>query len=96
MVIRMIPYPPSFSKIAASTIDPAIGASTCALGSHRCKPYIGILTMNATVHAYHRIELGMENSMGFGFIIRVRICNVPILVCRYSRATKSGKDPTRV
>lgn len=28
MVIRSIPYPPSFSKIAARTIDPAIGAST--------------------------------------------------------------------
>lgn len=27
-IIRMIPYPPSFNKIAASTIDPAIGAST--------------------------------------------------------------------
>lgn len=27
-VIRTIPYPPSFSKIAARTIDPAIGAST--------------------------------------------------------------------
>jgi len=27
-IIRIIPYPPSFSRIAASTIDPAIGAST--------------------------------------------------------------------
>ena len=26
--IRMRPYPPSFNKIAASTIEPAIGAST--------------------------------------------------------------------
>lgn len=36
--IRMMPYPPSFSRIAARTIDPAIGASTWALGSHKCKP----------------------------------------------------------
>ena len=35
LVIRIIPYPPSFSRIAARTIDPAIGASTWALGSHR-------------------------------------------------------------
>lgn len=33
--IRMIPYPPNFRRIAAKTIDPAIGASTCALGSQR-------------------------------------------------------------
>lgn len=33
--IRASPYPPSFRRIAASTIDPAIGASTWALGSHR-------------------------------------------------------------
>lgn len=31
----MIPYPPNFRSRAASNIDPAIGASTCALGSHR-------------------------------------------------------------
>lgn len=82
MVIRIIPYPPNLSKMAASTMDPAIGASTWALGNHRCNPYIGILTMNATVHAYHRIELGMENSIGFGFIVRVRMCRVPKLVWR--------------
>lgn len=34
-VIRIIPYPPSFSKTAARTIDPAMGASTWALGSQR-------------------------------------------------------------
>lgn len=33
--IRAIPYPPSFNRIAAKTIDPAIGASTWAFGSHR-------------------------------------------------------------
>lgn len=31
----MMPYPPSFRSRAASNIDPAIGASTWALGSHR-------------------------------------------------------------
>ena len=34
-VIRIMPYPPSFSRIAARTIEPAIGASTWALGSQR-------------------------------------------------------------
>ena len=34
-VIRSIPYPPNFSKIAARTMEPAMGASTWALGSQR-------------------------------------------------------------
>lgn len=34
-IIRIIPYPPSLSRTAASTIDPATGASTWALGSQR-------------------------------------------------------------
>lgn len=37
----MMPYPPSFSSRAASSMEPAIGASTWALGSHRCSPYRG-------------------------------------------------------
>ena len=32
---RISPYPPNFSRIAASIIDPATGASTCAFGSHK-------------------------------------------------------------
>lgn len=35
---RISPYPPSLRRIAASIIDPAIGASTWALGSQRCIP----------------------------------------------------------
>lgn len=34
-VIRSMPYPPSFNRIAARTMEPAIGASTWALGSQR-------------------------------------------------------------
>lgn len=34
----MMPYPPSLSSRAASNIEPAIGASTWALGSHRWRP----------------------------------------------------------
>lgn len=36
------PYPPNFSKIPASKTEPAIGASTCAFGSHKWKGIIGI------------------------------------------------------
>jgi len=56
IVIRSIPYPPSFNKMAASTIEPAIGASTCALGSHKWRPYRGIFTINASMYANHKAE----------------------------------------
>lgn len=46
---RAIPYPPNFSRIAASTMDPAIGASTCALGSHRWVENIGNFTRNPMI-----------------------------------------------
>ena len=48
---RIMPYPPSLSKIAARTIEPAMGASTWALGSQRCRPYSGIFTIKAIIHA---------------------------------------------
>jgi hypothetical protein len=51
MVTHIIPYPPSFSRIAASTMEPAISASTWALGSHRYSQYNGILTINVIMHA---------------------------------------------
>lgn len=35
LVSRISPYPPNFRSIAARIMDPAIGASTCALGSQR-------------------------------------------------------------
>lgn len=53
MEIRIIPYPPSFSKIAARLIEPAIGASMWAFGSHRWTPYSGILIINAIMKASH-------------------------------------------
>ena len=42
--IRARPYPPSFKRIAAKTIEPAIGASTWAFGNHRWVENIGNLT----------------------------------------------------
>lgn len=54
-IIRIIPYPPSFSRIAARTIDPATGASTCAFGSHRWTPYRGIFTRKAIRQPAHQI-----------------------------------------
>lgn len=78
MEIRIIPYPPSFSRMAAKIIDPAIGASTWAFGNHRWTPYSGILIINAIMHANHRILLVHVCSNGVVFSGNKRKCNVPI------------------
>lgn len=55
-IIRMMPYPPSFNRIAANTMDPAIGASTWAFGSHKWRPYIGIFAKKAPKQAAHSMS----------------------------------------
>lgn len=52
--IRIIPYLPSFKRMAANTIDPATGASTWAFGNHKWVVYIGIFTMKAINKKIHR------------------------------------------
>lgn len=49
-----MPYPPNLSRMPAKIIDPATGASTWALGSHRCREYIGILARNAVIIISHQ------------------------------------------
>lgn len=49
--MRKSPYLPNLRRILARIIDPATGASTWALGSHRCIVYIGILIRKASVIA---------------------------------------------
>ena len=44
---RSRPYGPAFSSSAARTIEPFVGASVCASGSHVCSGKIGTLTANA-------------------------------------------------
>lgn len=52
---RSNPYLPSFKRIAARIIEPATGASTCALGSHKCIVKRGIFTIKAAiVMSHHR------------------------------------------
>ncbi len=73
-----MPYHPSISRMAARIIDPAIGASTWALGSHRCTPYRGILTMKAMIQASHRVLLDHVWLIGGEFsVIRMKF-NVPV------------------
>lgn len=70
--IRIIPYPPSFKRMAAKIIDPATGASTCAFGNQRWAPYSGILIINAIRQLSHKslfVEVIKNNSLDKGRIV---------------------------
>lgn len=58
-VMRINPYLPSFRRMPARIMDPATGASTWALGSHKCKVYRGIFTINAIMRA-SQINFGWD------------------------------------
>lgn len=73
-----MPYPPSLSRTAAKTIEPAMGASTWALGSHRWTPYSGILTMKAIMQANHRILSDHVWSIGEEVAVISMKFNVPV------------------
>ena len=47
---RMSPYVPIFSSVPASTIEPPVGACTCASGSHVWNGKSGTLTENASAN----------------------------------------------
>lgn len=55
--------------MAARIIDPATGASTCALGSHKWVPYIGIFTIKAVIRISHQI-LG-KSILGWVWLINI-------------------------
>jgi hypothetical protein len=58
--IRSSPYLPSFNKTPAKTIEPATGASTCALGSQRWERYRGVFTKKAPIVIIHQIVVNCE------------------------------------
>ena len=81
-VTRMMPYPPSFSSRAASSMDPAMGASTWALGNHRCRPYRGALTMKASRRARLAIKPDQEVFSVGCESLSIGKYRVPIWFCR--------------
>lgn len=96
VVIRIIPYPPSFRRTAARIIEPAMGASTCALGSHRWIPYNGILTKNAIRQPAHHSLLVKGARLSGSEYWRISSDKLPVLFCRMRRATRRGREPARV
>lgn len=72
-----MPYPPNFSRMAANTILPAIGASTCAFGSHKWVKNIGSFTKNPLIKRIEKIfdeyviVLGIYIIVDRGFINKI-------------------------
>lgn len=69
-MVRIRPYPPSLRRIAARTMDPATGASTCALGSQRWVRNIGSFTRNAAFIINHH---GVKRNLGIGGVCHGRM-----------------------
>ncbi len=68
--IRIIPYPPNFKRIAARIIEPAVGDSTCAFGSHKWRRKKGSLT-----------KKGNTNKNKYKEKVCSKKCNEVLLVC---------------
>lgn len=73
-----------------------MGASTWAFGSHRWRPYRGIFTMNAIIHASHSRALDHEFDSGCAQYWITNRFRVPRLFWAHSSAIRRGREPTRV
>lgn len=77
-------------------MEPAIGASTCAFGSQRCRPYSGILTIKASRHANHSMLLDhVGRASRLTRLISVKDM-LDCLVFNSKIATSRGREPIRV
>ena len=56
-IIKNHPKPPILRRRPAKIMEPETGASTWALGSHKCTLYIGNLTINEEIVMIIRINL---------------------------------------
>lgn len=77
-------------------MEPAIGASTWALGSQRCRPYRGIFTIKAIMHANHRSALDQESIRGWFQYCIIKKFREPVVFWIYTSAIKRGRDPDSV
>lgn len=70
---RIKPYPPNLRRSPARIIDPAIGASTWALGSHKWKIYKGNFTRNAIIDISHHNKKILLCNTGAVYILRKKV-----------------------
>lgn len=82
--------------MAAKIMEPAIGASTWALGSHKCTPYKGILIRKAIMHASQRMLLDHEEFRGVLLRDRIRKFRVPVEFWMLIKAIRRGIEPINV
>lgn len=73
-----------------------MGASTCALGSHRCIPYSGILTRNARRQPAHHNLSAVVVIVIVGVYCNVNRERVPVVFCNRRRAINKGREPASV
>lgn len=73
-----------------------MGASTWALGSHKCRPYRGIFTIKAIMHA-SQVRLWDQVAVSF-WAVRVSsgIFNEPKLLCTNNNIISRGREPAKV
>jgi len=89
-LIRNSPYPPSFSRIPASSMEPPTGASTWAFGSHRCRIKVGSLTMKIKTIKIHQNPIPSN--------VKLKIVNLSLKFCSLKNRIKNkkGKVTNRV
>lgn len=71
-----------------------IRASTCAFGSHRCRPYIGTFTMNSIMQASYRRILNQELDIVWTQYLVIRKFNETIAFRVEIRAMRNSRHPT--
>jgi hypothetical protein len=80
--------------MAARTMDPATGASTCAFGSHICIENIGSFTINASSRRACPIKLFSSSGSMMEFGVHMFI--LPDIEYNLQIIVKSGRDATTV
>lgn len=60
---RKIPKLPNFKRTPARTMEPATGASTCALGSQRWVKNMGVFTRKAAIKIIHHMLAIVEKDI---------------------------------
>lgn len=80
-------YLPSFNVMPANIIDPIVGASTCALGSHKCTKNIGIFIKKAIITKKYKKTFKFQKLL-YQFNIQILLFIIIII--------NKGKEPKRV
>src|SRR3954468_21806662 len=76
---RRKPYVPIFSMIAARITEPAVGASTCASGSHVWNGNIGTFTANARKNAPNSQSAAVELTVAVARIRSYEKSGMPVV-----------------